>query len=113
MQLGVYEIANYGTKYRLVQIRNPFGSHGRKDNNVAPNIPFGIEDEFWNTISEDERRRVQYPKIVNSGDGIFYMEFPVYMQTYDYVDICHINDNAHYIYEVVPFEAYIAQYIKL
>jgi hypothetical protein len=61
----------------LIQLRNPLGNSGMKDENGKviknPQIPYNRNDKFWAKISAEEKKRLQYWMIENEGDGIFYM----------------------------------------
>ena len=73
-----------------MKIRNPWGEKEWKG---------GASDsdkKFWNSISPLDRKRLGHE---NKDDGVFFMFWEEFINYFQLVDICKIEDRANYYYE--------------
>ncbi len=71
--LGIFETTFLETKVTLLQIRNPLGYFAK---NIPPDLRFNNKDSFWETITNEEKDRLEYWRIERAqGQGIFYVEW--------------------------------------
>ena len=73
----------------MLQIRNPWGQKEWKG---------GASDrdtKFWNSLSNTDKKRLGH---VNKDDGVFFMFWEEFIEYFQLVDICKIEDKANYYY---------------
>ena len=93
MQLGVFDKPT-----KLVKLRNPWGHKEWKGRASDYDI------DFWNQISASDKQLLDYQdgNRKKEKDGIFFVTWEDFLKYFQLVDICKINDNAHYNF--VPTE---------
>ena len=77
-----------------MKIRNPWGEKEWKG---------GASDsdkKFWNSISPLDRKRLGHE---NKDDGVFFMFWEEFINYFQLVDICKIEDKANYYYEEITY----------
>ena len=72
---------------RLIKLRNPWGKKEWMG-------PWGDDDPVWNTVSENDKKKVGYFK--NDDDGIFFMRVQDFVKTYENVQICMVHNDFKY-----------------
>jgi len=88
----------------LLKIRNPWGDfewQGRASDK---------DTKFWNSISPNEKKRIGYG---DSDDGIFFMLWEDFLDYFQLVNICKVNDRANYYYDELTYPQDIPLYVNL
>lgn len=74
----------------MLKIRNPWGEKewigGGSDKDAA----------FWNKVSNTDKNRLG---LTGANDGIFFMFWEDFLQYFQIINLCKVNDNANYYYE--------------
>lgn len=81
-------LALYDSPHRMLKLRNPWGQKewsGRASDN---------DNQFWSTVSPADKQKMGY---TSKNDGIFFMLWDDFVNYFDMVDICKINDNANFV----------------
>ncbi len=92
--LLVMKLSVYDKPRRLVKIRNPWGQKEWKG---------GASDQdkkFWNSISVRDRQNLGH---LDKDDGIFFMFWEEFLEFFQLVDICKIDEKANYYYEELSY----------
>jgi hypothetical protein len=76
----------------MIKLRNPWGRKEWKGR------ASDYDEEFWNSVSPADKQALDYEdlKRKTNTDGIFFVFWEDFLSYFQLVDICKINDNAHY-----------------
>lgn len=96
IQLGVYEMSSI----RLIKLRNPWGHKEWKGRASDYDL------DFWNQISATDKQMLDYEDASRKKerDGIFFITWEDFLRYFQLVDICKLNDNAHYNFTPTEFQ---------
>lgn len=84
---------------RLIKLRNPWGHKEWKGRASDYDL------DFWNQISATDKQLLHYEDVTRKQDkdGIFFVVWEDFLKYFSLVDICKLNDNAHYNFVQTDF----------
>ena len=102
--LAGHELNFKGSNVKLVQLRNPWGQSEWSGK-------WNDEDQRWNSVSADEKRKIGFGGPKN--DGIFFMEFEDFVHYFDACQFCYCHDNFKYSSLSIDSSSGEGKYIKV
>lgn len=90
----------YDKPARLIKLRNPWGHKEWKGRASDYDL------DFWNQISATDKQLLDYEDISRKTekDGIFFILWEDFLKYFQLVEICKLNDNAHYNFVPAEFQ---------